>query len=342
MALSFAKRTFIIMAALACLIVGAAGFYLYRLRQPLPSASAGAPPDILSELPMKSPVIIYVNVAALRGRQGSLLAALFDPVQNGSREDRDYQEFVRSTGFDYTRDLDRVALAIWPANFAMTPTSLNENQVVALADGRFDEPRIEAYALRSGRRDVRAAQQFYTVPGSPPVSFMFRSPSRIEITSGKGLDVATLLNDGGGSDPAMQARVDRVAGAPLFAVARADSLPASFYAGFHNSPQIERIVRSIVGLSIAGQPEGGHIRLTLDAECDSLKNAVEVSTLLDGFRLIGSVALADPKTRRQMTPQESSFLDALIREAKITHDDRYVRLVLDVTPQMLGAAPARH
>ena len=54
-------------------------------------------------------------------------------------------------------------------------------------------------------------------------------------------------------DPAMQSRIQRVAGAPMFAVARTDRLPPSIYAPLHNSPQLEQIARSIQAITLAGQ-----------------------------------------------------------------------------------------
>jgi hypothetical protein len=131
--------------------------------------------------------------------------------------------------------------------------------------------------------------------------------------------------------------LDRVAGAPIFAVARTDNLPPSFYANFANAPQLEKLARSVRGLSLAGKPVGNDIAAALDAECDTAKDAFEISTLLDGFRMLGSMALPDPKTLRQMTRDQAAFVRALIRELKITREDRWVRLRLDITPQMLGA-----
>ena len=338
MPVSVTKRAVIGAVALACLATAGAGFYFYRLHRPLGALSAGKPPDILSQLPPKAPAIVYVDVAALRALHDSPLAALLGPGGRGSGEDRDYKNFVRATGFDYQRDLDKVAVAIWPANLATPPGAMGENRVLAIADGRFDQQKIEAYALRFGKVDTRGAQPVYEVPGSPPVSFEFISPTRIALASGKDAENLLAPSNPLARDSVIQARIDRVAGAPVFAVARTDSLPASFYANFRNSPQLARLARSVEGLMLAGQPDGDRIRMALDAECDSMKNAIEIATLLDGFRMIGSVALANPKTRRQMTPQQATFLDTLVREVKVTHQDRWVRLTLDVTPAMLAPA----
>ncbi len=141
---------------------------------------------------------------------------------------------------------------------------------------------------------------------------------------------------------AMQGRIQRVAGAPIFAVARTDALPKSFYDNFKNAPQLQSLVRSVKGLTFAGQPQGDRIDVALDAECDSLAHATEIATLLDGFRMFGTIALSDPKTRRQMTKEQAALLTALASQAKVTHQDRWVRMTLGVTPEMLGPANSNH
>jgi hypothetical protein len=332
------KRALLATAALVCLAAAGAGLYLYRQHRPLAGASAGSAPDILSQLPAGAPAIAYIDVAALRQLQDSPLAAVLGLAKPGPGGDREYEAFVRDTGFDYTRDLDRVAIAFWPTNPSAPAGGLAENRVLAIASGRFDQQKIEAYALRSGKAITRGAQSLYEMPGKPPVSFAFLSPMRIVLASGKGAEDLLPLANSPALDAAMQQRIARVAGAPIFAVARTDDLPNSFYANFRNSPQLERLARSVRGLSLAGQPDGDEIRTALDAECDSMTSAIEIATLLDGFRMIGSMALADPKTRREMTKEQAALLDALVRQAKVTHQDRWVRLRLDITPAMLAVS----
>jgi len=67
-----------------------------------------------------------------------------------------------------------------------------------------------------------------------------------------------------------------------------------------------------------------------------MTNAVELSTVVDGLRMLGSMALADPKTRGQMSKEQFAFVNALLTQAKVTHQDKWVRLQLDITPAMLG------
>jgi hypothetical protein len=346
MALSSPKRALIAVAALLCLGGAAAAIYLFRMHGPLRGAHPGQPPPILAELPPDAPIIAYVDVAALRKLHDSPLSALFALTDPGLRGDREYSDFVRGTGFDFTRDLDRVSLAAWPSSLGPHVDPVGDSRIIAVADGRFDQEKIKAYALRAGKSVMRGTKILYEVPGNPPASFLFLSATRIAIASGRNADAILMAGSGHGSrDQTMQSRMDRVAGAPIFIVARTDNFPESFYANFKNSPQLEHFVRSVLGLSLAGQPDGDRVNLALDAECKSMKDALEIATLLDGFRLLGSLAVADPKTRLQMTKEQFVFLHALINQTRVTHQDHWVRLSLIITPEMLGAsslAPSPH
>ena len=357
MTLSSTNRALIAVFILIFLIAGGIGLYFYRHRaaEPigsigtatpppppsLPGITAVAPPDLLSELPADAPAVGYADVAALRALN-SPLAGLLGLTSPGSEADQEYKEFVRQTGFDYTRDLDKAAIAFWPHSFAVEPgNGIGENRVLAVADGRFDQQKIKSYALRTGKIVPSTNPPVYEVPGNPTIFFQFLSPTRIAIASGN--NARRLLAESlspSPRDPVMKARLNRVAGAPIFAVARTDNLPQSFYANFANAPQLEKLARSVRGLSLAGKPAGNDIAAALDAECDSVKSAFEISTLLDGFRMVGSMALSDPKALQQMTKEQAAFVQALIRQLDISRQDRWVRLRLNITPQMLGDRPS--
>lgn len=343
------KRAWIGIAALICVAAAAIGIYFYRSRSPLSAPGIESPPsflshllpgppNIVSQLPPDAPAVAYIDVAAFRKLQGSPLASVMGLAGANPQEDQDYEDFVRGTGFDYTRDLDKAAIAFWPTSILATPGSLGENQAVAIADGRFNQSKIKAYALRSGKVVMRGTQSIYEVPGNPPVSFEFLSSTRIILASGP--DSGNLLAPSSSAkrDSAMQARIDRVSGVPIFAVVRTDNLPSSFYDSFRNSPELANLARSVAALTLAGKPTGDRIQMTLDAECKSMTNAIEIATLLDGLRMLGSVALADPKTRGRMTKEQAEFLVALANQVKVTHQNHWVRLSLEITPAMLGEA----
>ncbi len=336
------KRALVAVAVLFCLGAVAGGIYLHRIRRPLPPASAGPPPDVLTEIPQNAPVIACVDFSALRPLRNSPFAAALGLVAPPPAADKDYRDFVRDTGFDYERDLDKAAVALWPVRLPSPSGVMGENRVLAIADGKFDREKIQAYALRSGRVESRGSHTIYAIPGNPPTFFEFLSPTRLAIASGTNSENLLPLPESPVRDPDMQARIERVAGAPIFAIARTSHLPQRFYAPFHNSPQLEQLARSIQGMTFAGQPDGNAIKTTLDAESDSIKDAFEISTLLNGFRMVGSMALADPKMRGPMTRQQATFLTALLRQTKVTPQDRWVRLSLDITPAMLAAGSPGH
>ncbi|MGA7856164.1 MAG: hypothetical protein WCA15_22775 [Candidatus Acidiferrales bacterium] len=350
MPVSSTTRAWIAVAILLLLMLaGGVAFYFWQhhplppIVSTVPGAPAPAPPsDILSELPPDAPVVAYIDASALRTLQNSPLAAALGLASPGPQADRDYANFVRDTGFDYTRDLDHAAVAFWPASIGTPQNVLGEDRVVAIADGRFDQQKIKSYALRTGKEVSRGPQTIYEVPGNPPVSVTFLSPTRIALAGGRNAtELLSHINLSRPSrrDATMQTRIDRVAGAPIFAVARTEHLPASLYDSFRNAPQLEQLARSVQALTLAGQPAGNSLRITLDAESDSLKNALAISILLEGGRMAGSMALSDPNTRRQMTKEQIAFLQALVSQAQITHQNKLVRLVLDITPAMLSATP---
>lgn len=338
MPITATKRAWIVVEVLIVAVAVGGGAYFLRQYRPLAAPSAGSPPDIMSLLPPGAPVVAYIDVAALRKLQDSPLAAMLGLAGADPKQDRDYQAFVRETGFDYTRDLDTVAIAIWPEGLLTPNGGLAVNQDVAIANGRFDREKIKAYALRIGQAVSHGPQTFYAIPGDPPIVFGYNTPTQMLLLSGRGMTFNTPLPRNASGDPTMQARIQRVAGAPIFAVVRTDTLPYSFYENFKNSPQLEALARSVNGLTLAGNPQGDRIDLALDAECDSLAHATEIATLLDTFRMLGTVALSDPKTRKQMTREQAAFLTALANHAKVRHQDRWVRLTLAVTPEMLGLA----
>jgi len=333
-------RALVAVAVLLCLAAIAAAWYVHGGKQPIAPAPAhpGTPPSIFSELPATAPVIGYADVSNLRTLQNTPLGSVLGLAAPGPQEDREYRDFVRDTGFDYTRDLDKVAVAFWPSNLMQSAAGIGQNRVLAVADGRFDEKKIQAYALRTGKSLKDGSQTLYDVPGNPPVAFEFLSSTRILIASGQ--DPVSLLTIGGPTSnaAAMQGRINRVAGAQIFAVARTANLPKSFYSNFRNSPQLEQLARSVQEITMAAQPDGQNIHTVVDAQCDSIKNAIYISTLADTFRIFGRAELADPSIRRQMTKQQALFLTGLLSNASVNRDSNWVRLTFNVTPAMLGTS----
>ena len=349
MPLSSAKRAWIVIAVVLLCLIGAGVAYYFWQARPLPPIvttapgvpAAGPPPGILSQLPADAPVVAYIDAANLRALQNSPLAAALGLATPGPQADRDYANFVRATGFDYTRDLDHTAIAFWPSNFGTSPKDIDANRALVIADGRFDQQKISGYTQR-GAVATTGGESITTVPGNPTVSFEFLSPTRIALASGNDMLVPLekiLLGHFGTRDPSMQSRIQRVAGAPMFAVARTDRLPQSIYAPLHNSSQLDALARSIQGVTLAGQSNGNNLRIILEAESNSMNNAMQISFLLESGKMLGSAALSDPRNRGQLTKEQLAFLQGLISHATINQQSKIVRVTLEITPDMLAAAP---
>src|ERR1700734_883830 len=158
------KRSLMILAIVA---VGVCTVGLRHELRARSASDAGDLPALLNMAPADSTFVAYADVAALR--QNPLLqraAAMAQPAT----EDRDYVEFVQATGFDYQRGLDRVLLATGPGAAA--------GGTIAIAEGRFDQKKIEDYALRSGKIENENGRPVYVVPSATPgknVSFAFLS-----------------------------------------------------------------------------------------------------------------------------------------------------------------------
>lgn len=335
MPLSSTKRTWIALGIVLCVAGAALGFYFYHARRQLPGSSAGAASELLTQLPSDAPAVAYFDVSFIRGSPLVLkIAALAEP-----QEDPEYKRFARDTGFDYARDLDRVSLAFWPGHSTQYPL----DRAVILADGRFDRQMIDAYiaADPSIHRGPGQVAELSPLPGFSKREFGFVSPGRVAYTAGTDIAASVQRNGAARINPSLEPLIQRVAGAPVFAVVRADNLPESFYASFKSSPQLEHFARSIRGIALAGKPDGNRLHLVLDAECDSMKNAMAIAGQLEILRMFGSAALADPRTRRQMDKQQAALAQALLNQIQVTHQDVWVRLTLDITPEMIAAPPAK-
>jgi hypothetical protein len=114
-----------------------------------------AAPDAVRLLP-NADAILYVNLEPVR-----LLTDLGKkPPPNREPE---YEEFVRQTGFEFERDLNRAALAIHYAHTPGNPS--NETRYSEIMQGRFDGQRITEY-LKKLSNQVERYQDFdiYIIP----------------------------------------------------------------------------------------------------------------------------------------------------------------------------------
>lgn len=291
-----------------------------------PSAS-----NLVQQLPPGASGVVFVDVAALRASSFANELAALAPA---SAQDPAYTDFVRATGFDYSRDLDRAAVALWPQTSATS--------VLALAQGRFDQAKIERYALRTGRMVKIHSVDIYEVreENSPRIiRFTFLAPGEIALADGPALSQTLGASNAHRLDPEMSAHVARISAAPIYAVARTHDLPKDLGIDASHSAQLANLLRSVHAITAAGRPAADNLKISASAECDSTLDAFQLSTALQGLLWMGRAALADSKTQQEIGP-EWPALDALLKAADISHDGHLVQLRIEITPQMLQAAGA--
>jgi len=318
-----------IVALTGILLVGVAARYAPQLRH---QARADSLPELIDLAPPDSTLVAYADLAALRASPlVQVLAAMAQP----SNVDHDYAEFVGATGFDYQKDLDRFVIATRTGAAAQT---------LVFAEGRFDRARIEGYALRSGTLVNQNGRTVYVMPSGTAgkkVSLTFLAANRIVLSDGGELPSALAAGTAPWLDPNLRERISRVAGSPLFAVAKAGAI-AKDNAGGAPSVMAGTPFASLRWVSLAARPEGAHALLSIEGECDNPGDAQKVAGSLEVVRGMLHGGLADPKSRGQMSAETAAAADRMLQGVQISTDAERVRLLLTLTPELLArpAAPA--
>jgi hypothetical protein len=299
------------------------------------TAAAEFPAEVLELVPADASMIVYADLAALRQEPlVQRLAAMAPGVQPGTQ----YAEFIGATGFEYQRDLDRVVLAsrldaAAPASDSGPPPS----QTLVIADGRFDQQKIEAYALRSGKAEQHNGRTVYTTPASTPgkmAAFTFLTSGRLALTDSG--DISTALGERvrAAVDPALQEQVSRVAGAPLFLVAKPQAMmPAGRNAGGLSLP-----LEGLRWVNLAARPEGDRVLLAAEGSCDSPEKAQQLASTLELLRGLLSGVLADPKARGNLPAETAQAITRMFESAQISTEASRVRLLVNVDTAMLAPA----
>jgi len=95
-------------------------------------------------------------------------------------------------------------------------------------------------------------------------------------------------------------------------------------------------------LTFAGVPEQDRLRVVAEGECPSDATAHDLADVLNGIRVFAQAGLNGPDVRHRLDAQTREAYIGLVQSADITRVDRgetkSVRLVLEVTPEVLKAA----
>ena len=312
-------------------VVGAAAIGYVRARRS--HLSQGSPlPHLLAQLPPDAPTLIYLDLAALR--QSGFLRHRQAPLADVAPES-DYKDFVQATGFDFERDLDRLAIAAWP-----DPGPGQHNKSVAVAEGRFDQPRIRAYAQRGGRIEQQEGREVLVFPGSKPSernSLTLLNDHTVMFVQGP--SIAPFLGTDSTTpspDPARD-RAVQVAAADFFLITRMPAIPSNFSAAGIESAPMANLIRSVQWLTLAARPEGDNLRVSLEGDCATGADARQLESALETLRLFARAALEKERPHSQDS-KAIELWESLLKSADITQSGERVRILLELPPEVLDYA----
>ena len=141
----------------SALLVATGGYFAYAHF----TANGNSRESLLRALPPDASAVIYFDVEDLR--RAAILKALSiwgASATGNSPTDPQYKEFVKETGFDYEKDLERAGIAV-------TNHGTSRNYF-ALADGKFDREKVETYLRKNGRNErLEGREIFHVATGDP-------------------------------------------------------------------------------------------------------------------------------------------------------------------------------
>jgi hypothetical protein len=298
--------------------------------------SQSAREELLSHLPGDSTSVVYIDFQELRA--SAFLSQILSWAPQ-PQTDEEYKKFLQATGFDYERDLERVGVSF--SGTAQSPKTM------AVAEGRFDRKKIEAYSGHFGTLQTANGETIYAVILSNPphtVYFTFLRDNRVAICN----DASCFFEASGKSTNSEEWREHflRMAGTPIFAVVRQDSQLLSELSqhtpGGYRSPQLATLLGQLQWISVGAKPEGDQLRIVADGETSNDTVVRQLNDMFSGLLILAQAGLDDPKSRKQLDPKlRDAYADAL-KSAEVQKLDRgrskSVRLIFAITPALLESA----
>ena len=316
--MSRAKIILSVLLPLAGVAAGA-GYWFYQVRAQ--SNDATMPLFGLSAVPAEAGLVGGVDMVALRQQQW-----LMDSLRDASgdvQEAADYRAFVEATGFDYTRDLNRV----W---FGAAGTS-QQPTLVVLAEGRYARDRIVAYAQKEGATaskyrefDVYQVRTPPPQPGQPErrASFAFLDDDHLLLSFGPDVQLHERAIDAWqsrvpafASDLARRAELERLAaGQQAWGVAEMEKWKTTVPAGQKPpvDPGLAELV-SQVAVGLNADDEG--VRLSAQARCHQEADAELLHSNLLLLSQLGRLAFSRDKNEQSQALAETLGNLDLTREA---------------------------
>jgi len=183
--------------------------------------------------------------------------------------------------------------------------------------------------------------------GTRRITFAFVSKDKIALN--RRLQTSPLFSDQRRT-PAdareWRERFTRLAGSPVFAVARQDPQPVTRLlrehpAGFSRR-NFPRCFNQLQWITLAGKPQDRTVRIVAErGNAPTEQTSRQLSDLLSGLLLMAQAGLNGPQTRRGLDPRIRDAYLEMIKGADVSRVDRgetkAVRAVFDVTSNFLNA-----
>jgi hypothetical protein len=328
------KRTWIGLTAII-VVLGAAVVFGYR-KWGVQNSSRRE--EALALMPTDAIAILFADFDELR--QAPFVAKLYAWVPK-PQADADYAQFVKETGFDFERDLERITIAVEKRG--------QDSILFAILDGKFDRQKISAYALKDGLAVKTGGREIFSVPVSgtaKKISLTFLKNDRIAVAGDANLALFVDAKKRAEDAAYWRARFERLAGSPVFAVIRQDAavgaaLAAQAPSGLR-SPQLSTLLDQLQWITLAGKPENDRLRVVAEGECTAEATARQLVDLINGVVILAQLGLNAAKTRQQLDPAAREAYLELLKSADVSKinrgDTKSVRLVFEITPGFLEAA----
>ena len=322
-------------AATALLSLSAAAFYVYQRRGA--SGSSGRE-DLLNRMPADASAVVFADLAELRSTP--FVAQLFAWAPQPQPDD-DYARFLKETGFNYERDLDRLAISFQKVG--------QDSAFFAVAEGRFDRQKISARANKSGTVEKRSGHEILTIPessGAKKIYLTFLSNDRVALTDRADLSQNLRGVKRSDDNTEWRSRFERLGGSPVFAVIRQNAAAGEALTerapGGLSSPQFSEALDQLQWISLAGKPENDRLHVVAEGECASDDAARQLADLLNGVLALAEAGLSDAKARQQLDPSLREAYLALLKSSDVSKIDRgdtkSVRVAFEITPAFLESA----
>src|ERR1700722_15613806 len=145
------KKSKLVLLAVALLLAALLIFAALRWRNSHRPGRDEILNALLEHAPNGTIGIVYIDVAELR--QSPFAQKLFAWAPK-PQSDPDYARFIQETGFDYERDLDRVAYAAAKRG--------SQSTWLAIADGTFDRKKLTAYLAKAAALQTHNGLEIYS------------------------------------------------------------------------------------------------------------------------------------------------------------------------------------